>query len=123
MCIMCNNKRIIFCCIIVLVTTGVEPAVSVQLSAGMFLLSMRFLASGFCGTGNSFVKQLQTRQWETFGVQLAVRGMGVDFMGLPGKGVRDVNQSRSNLPCGPYSGIALSVGGYNLCCASLNQWI
>jgi hypothetical protein len=39
-------------------------------------------------------------------------------MGLPGKGVRDVDLSLSNVPWGLYSVIALSVGGNDLCSAS-----
>ena len=41
-------------------------------------------------------------------------GRVVNFMGLSGKGVRDVTHTVSNMPWGLYSAIVLSVGGNDL---------
>jgi hypothetical protein len=68
--------------------------------------------------GDSFVKRLESHHMQRFGVKMSVAGRGVDFMGLPGKGVHDVDLSLNNLPWGLYSVIVLSVGSNDLCCAS-----
>jgi hypothetical protein len=77
----------------------------------MFLLSMRFLASGFCDWQQLCQAVADPPMGNFWGAKFS-QGYGCRLHGVARESVRDVNQSRSNLPCGLYSGIALSVGGY-----------
>lgn len=75
------------------------------------------MAQRFLLAGDSFVRRLEFHQHD-LGEKLIVQGYSVDFVGLPGKGVLDVNRAVASLPCGLYQVVVLSVGGNDLCKAS-----